>query len=142
MPDRRSVIGAGLMAGLGAAGGVEASPSPQAGDGGEKVADAVDELRREVATGRTERDPGSGIVESIRQQQRTFLKSAQKFPDYMDVGIRVWEDVYDWHVRFQQPMTVSRQPDGRYYLSFMQTTLILRPEQNEQYIGLPYDKDR
>jgi hypothetical protein len=60
----------------------------------------------------------------------------------MDVGIRPWEAIFDWHARFQQQWNVTRQPDGRYATSFLLTTIILRPEQTEDYVGLPYDKDR
>ena len=49
-------------------------------------------------------------------------------------------DLYDWHVKYQQPLNVTRQPDGRYLMQFMFSTLLLRPEQDSGYIGYPYDK--
>jgi hypothetical protein len=49
-------------------------------------------------------------------------------------------DVYDWHVKNRQQLVVTRGPDGRYWLQFMFTTLIMRGEQDPNYIGIPYDK--
>jgi hypothetical protein len=51
----------------------------------------------------------------------------------------VWEALYDWHVRYQQPLNVQRTADGRYVMAFMFTTLILRPDQAPDYIGPPFD---
>jgi hypothetical protein len=31
----------------------------------------------------------------VCDQQRSFLKAHQKFPDFIEVGIDVWESVYD-----------------------------------------------
>ncbi|MGH9311802.1 MAG: hypothetical protein ACRD09_08720 [Vicinamibacterales bacterium] len=142
MPDRRSLIGAGLMAGFGAAAGVEGAAPPQSGKDVDQIVAAIGQLRKEMATFRDQSTPGYGIVETIRQHQRTFLKAAQKYPDYMDVGVRAWEAICDWHARFYHQWNVTRQPDGRYSTNFLLTTFILRPEQTEEYIGLPYDKDR
>ena len=69
----------------------------------------------------------------IREQQRTFLRGNQKFPDFIDVGIRVWEDVVDWHVRHGQPLNLSRAVDGRYLMLVHVTTLVLRSDQADAY---------
>jgi hypothetical protein len=139
MPDRRSLIGAGLVAGLGAAAGVEAAPQQPTERSLVEIIAALGQLRKETIAWRDQMSPGSGIVEVIRQRQRTFLKSAQKYPDYMDVGLRAWEAICDWHARFGHQWNVTRQPDGRYATNFLLTTFVLRPEQGEDYIGLPYD---
>jgi len=34
---------------------------------------------------------------------------------------------------------MTRTPDGRYAMSIMFTTLVLRPDQGENYIGFGYD---
>jgi hypothetical protein len=47
--------------------------------------------------------------------------------------------VYDWHVRHQQPITATRTADGRYVMTVMFTTLILRPEQAGSYVGYGFD---
>jgi hypothetical protein len=66
----------------------------------------------------------------------------QKYPDFIEVGIDVWDSVHDWHVRFQQPLNVTRVADGRYAMSFSFTTLILRPEMAGDYVGPPFDLDQ
>jgi hypothetical protein len=141
MPDRRSVIGAGLAAGIGAAAGVSAEAAPQQAQERSlaEIAATLGQIRRELQTAREQSSPGIGIVETIRQHQRTFLKSTQKYPDYIDVGVRGWEGIADWHARFGLQWSVTRQPDGRYATNFMLTTIILRPEQAEEYVSLPYD---
>jgi hypothetical protein len=75
----------------------------------------------------------------IRQQQRIFLKASHKYPDFIEVGVSVWERVCDWHVRHQLPLTVVRRDDGRYTMAFMFTTLVLRPDQADAYVSFGYD---
>jgi len=138
MVERRDVIGGGLVAGLAAAfapqAGAQARRDP-ADDAAElKVADAIDKLRQLI-----ERQDDSAEVAQIRAQQRTFLKANQKFPDYMDVGIDVWERMHDWHVRTRQPVNIIRTNDGRYGMRFGVTTLLLMPQQVGNYISWGYD---
>ena len=138
MVERRDVIGGGLAAGLVAAFGGPAGEQARrdpADDAAEmKVADAIDRLRQSL-----ERQHESPEVSQIRAQQRTFLKANQKFPDYMDIGIDVWERMHDWHVRTRQPPTIVRTNDGRYGMLFGVTTLLLQPQQVGSYISWGYD---
>ena len=139
MVERRDVIGGGLAAGLAAAFGgadVTAQTRRDTSDATAdmKIADAIDKLRESI-----ERQHESPEVSQIRAQQRTFLKANQKFPDYMDVGIDVWEHMHDWHVRNRQPLTVVRTNDGRYGIVFGVTTLLLMPQQVGSYISWGYD---
>jgi len=138
MVERRDVIGGGLAAGLVAAFGgparAQASRDPT-GDVAElKVADAIDKLRQSI-----EHQHESAEVSQIRSQQRTFLKANQKFPDFIDVGIDVWERMEDWHVKTLQPLAIVRTNDGRYGMTFLTTTLILQPQQVGTYISWGYD---
>jgi hypothetical protein len=75
----------------------------------------------------------------IRDAFTLFFRSSQKFPDFLDVGVAVYFEVYDWHVRNRQALTVTRLPDGRYTLGFMFTRLVLRPDAAPEFIGVPYD---
>ena len=79
-------------------------------------------------------------IERVREQQRIHLKAAQKYPDYIEVGVDVWERMYDWHVRNAQPLVVTRLPDGRYGLQFMMTMLVLRPDFAANFVGPATDK--
>jgi len=133
--ERRNLVGGGMLATAAALiGGAEQASAKQADDNG-AVARAVENLRaalvRTLAV--------SPELDRIREQQRVFLKSNQKFPDFLEVGVDVWENVYDWHVRHQQPIAATRTGDGRYVMTVMFTTLILRPDQVNGYIGYGFD---
>jgi hypothetical protein len=138
MVERRDVIGGGLAAGLVAAfggpAGAQARRDPTEDVAELKVADAIDKLRQSI-----EHQHESAEVSQIRSQQRTFLKANQKFPDFIDVGIDVWERIEDWHVKTRQPLTIVRTNDGRYAMTFLTTTLILQPQQVGAYISWGYD---
>jgi hypothetical protein len=105
------------------------------------AARAIDDLRATVERGLGDAYAGGfgGGVSRVRQQQRLWLKSSFKYPDFLEVGTAVWEDVYDWHVVYRQPHTAQRLSDGRYAMSFMFTTLLLRPDQAADYVGQPFD---
>ena len=133
--QRRNLVGGGMLAGAAALLG---APKPAAGaqdsdDGA--TARAIEGLKasleRQLAV--------SPELERIREQQRVFLKSNHKFPDFIEIGIDVWESVYDWHVRHQQPVTATRTADGRYVMTVMFSTLILRPDQATSYVGYGFD---
>jgi hypothetical protein len=123
MVERRDLIGGGLAAGLAAAFG---------------GADVTAQTRRDTSDATADVKIADAI-DKIRAQQRTFLKANQKFPDYMDVGIDVWEHMHDWHVRNRQPLTIVRTNDGRYGMVFGVTTLLLMPQQTGSYISWGYD---
>ena len=136
---RRQLVSGGLLAGLAGAFGfpAPAAAAPQRRDeaGDDRTAAAVDELRQ-VFDRSLQVSPE---LARIREQQRIFMRANQKFPDYMEVGIGVWENVYDWHVRHQRPVTISRTTEGRYTMALMETLLLLRPEQAETFVGFGFD---
>jgi hypothetical protein len=138
--DRRGFLGGAMLIG-GAPGGREhetAGPAPAAtGEDNSaelrSIADQLVQLR--AVSQRLETD-----VAPVREQIHVFLKSTGKYPDYMDVGLGIWNTVYDWHVRWQQTLTIGRLADGLYTMAFMMTTLVLRPNNQTNYIGPGYDK--
>jgi len=140
MVERREVIGGGLAAGLAALFGDAAAQGAQSTqrtvptDDDAETAKALDALRVMLEHRHESQD-----LMQIRSQQRTFLKANQKFPDFIDVGIDVWERLHDWHIKNRQPLTVFRTNDGHYGMPFMATTLLLRPEQTAGYISWGYD---
>ncbi|HET6957874.1 MAG TPA: hypothetical protein VFI56_14870 [Vicinamibacterales bacterium] len=81
-------------------------------------------------------------IARVRTRQVEFLRSQAKFPDFMEVGVDVWLAVYDWHVRHLQPITLGRDPSGRYTLVLLVTTLILRIDADANFVGVPYDTPR
>ena len=130
--DRRSVLNGTLFSGLAALSpAAQSRSSSQSANDDAVVAKAIDDLhatvRRTLET--------SPELARIREQQRVFLRANQKFPDFIEVGIAVWESIFDWHVRHQQPLSVARSAEGRYIMAVAFTTLILRPELAENYVG-------
>jgi hypothetical protein len=144
MVERRRVMGGGVAAGLAALfAPADGEAAAQRDDDGALVARAVENLRATVQSEfQTQRSSPWRGVTLVREQQRTWLRSTQKYPDFLEVGINVWESLHDWHIHFQQPVNMARMTDGRYAIVFMFTTVILRPELMPDYVGLPYDADR
>lgn len=141
--ERRAVVGGSLLAGLSslispAAASVDAAAAQDL----EGVSDSIDQLRRTVerhfATVYGDRWRG---VARIRQQQHTWMRSTQKYPDFIEIGLDVWDNIYDWHVVHQQPVNMTRTSDGRYTMVFMYTTLLLRPDQAPDYVGFAFDAE-
>jgi|GEM_PF-3175596 len=80
-----------------------------------------------------------GALADLRERFALYLRTTGRFPEYIDVGIDVFYEAYDWHVRHQQPLQLSRQAGSRLAIVFMFTQLVLRPEQERTFIGVPYD---
>jgi len=142
MVGRRDVLGGALLTGLNGAFGESpvAEPGAAAEDTSEAAANAIDRLRTLVERTSTP-STATAAIALIRQQQRAYIRSHDKYPDFIEVGLGVWEEVYDWHVRYQQPITAARLADGRYMIGFMFTNLILRPDQALDYIGFGFDNE-
>jgi hypothetical protein len=146
MFSRRRLLGSGILGSVAsalavsdaepAAGGAQASRATRdTGDGdGERIAAALDRLREELRGERAFAEIGP-----IREAQKTFLRQNGKMPDYIDLGSDLWFAAYDWHVRWQQPITISRDAMGRTTLALLQTALVLRPDSAANYLSLPYD---
>jgi len=146
---RRSLVTGSFFTGLAGAGaGAAAAPmaaapaaaAQSASKTDERAATLLEQIRDELRLQRGPCSPAScGVVDQIRAQQKSFLKNRGKFPDYIDVGIAVWESVCDWHVTTGQKPEAGRIQDGRYAMSFMLTTLMLRHDMTDTYIGIGYD---
>jgi hypothetical protein len=79
-------------------------------------------------------------VNEIRDRQRSFLRLNQRFPQCVDVGIRVWERMQDWHIDNGRMLTIQRASDGHWQMDFIMTVLILKLELKDDEIGLAYDR--
>lgn len=137
MLSRREVLAGGVVGGL--AGVPDESEEQQADREGQRqieraIAGVESALRASFPL------ITSGPVAALRKAFEAFLKSNGKFPDFCDVGTNIFYEIYDWHIRNRQQIVVVRQPDNRYTIQFMFTTLILRFENEPNYIGFPFDK--
>ena len=89
MLSRRELLGAGLADATPVSGPEAAVPDDQSA---ERIALALDRIERQIRKSRTTCElPVCPEADRVRAQQRTFLKGHQKFPDFVDVGIEVWE---------------------------------------------------
>ena len=100
----------------------------------EEIAKAVRSVRDEI-----ERQYTFWEIAAVRDQLRTFLRANGKFPDFIEVGSDVWQQVYDWHVRFQQPIALGRTAEGRYTILLLATSVVMRPDMAAGFIGVGYD---
>ena len=145
MLSRRDLITAGVVGSVGPA----AAPPPSAAAAGQQTPDRDTERELVRRVGdihevlRTEYQTSTvsyGVVARLRGDMEQFVRAHTKFPDYIEIGLAVFMEVYDWHVKHGQELAVSRMGDGRYTMRFMFTTLILRPEQDRNYVGPPFDR--
>ena len=144
MVERRNVIGGGLAASVAAlmapapAEGIPATAAIAAeGGDAEVVARAVRDVRDAISTARL--PPYWATIGKLRTQQHLWMRTNHRYPDFIEVGISVWDALYDWHVHYQQPINMVRSDDGRYVMAFMFTTFILRPDAEPDYVGPPFD---
>ena len=88
------------------------------------------------------RGPGlnAGAIGRIRDRLTTHLRAAGKFPEFLEIGTSLFYDVYDWHVRHGQQIQITRIADQRFAIQFMFTQLIVRWEQDANYLGTPFDR--
>ena len=64
----------------------------------------------------------------MKSRVERYTKTSGKFPEYCDIGVAIFLDVYDWHVRNQQQIQITRMADQRLSIQFMFTQLVLRWE--------------
>ncbi|HUE87574.1 MAG TPA: hypothetical protein VMO26_15980 [Vicinamibacterales bacterium] len=143
MMTRRELITGGVAGSLvpiGHAESAEVIQSPAELDMLRDIARQIGNVDNTLSRGMLTNTVAFGLVGRVRGQMETFFRTAQKFPDFIDVGYDVFMDLYDWHVKHRQQLVVTRGPDGRYWMQFMFTTLIMRGEHDANYIGIPYDK--
>ncbi len=137
MLSRRELLNGVALGGAPGLLGVEAGQDSQSLH---EVTRVLVSIRDELEAGRT--TCAASIcqeVAQLRRHQRTFLKSSRKFPNFIEVGIDVWERVHDWQLETRQAVGIARQPDGLYTLAFGPTTLLLKPDAADDFIGYPYD---
>ena len=128
MIGRRQLFGGALLAGLG-----EGGQAPDRAS--QDMAEALKDIRKSI----DQWLPPYAEIKDIRQKQIDYLRSAGKFPDFIDVGTTVWFGVHDWHVRHLQPMTLGRDVNGRYTIQLLATSLVMHPDMVPTGIGNPYD---
>ena len=127
-----SSVGAGVLIAPGNA-GATATQSDDARYFTEMISE-LREIRRAVSV------DGTQAIANIRAAQRTYLKNSSRFPEFVDVGYDVFQSVMDWLIAVRQPVTINRLTDGRYTIALFASTIVLRPDFPDGYVGQGYDK--
>lgn len=146
MISRREVVTAGVLGTLAAAPANAGASQPRQQDDGE-VRGAILQLNQSLQRLQTTLDTGlrgpnldAGFISGIRARLTLHLRQAGKFPDFMEIGINPFYDVYDWHVKYSQQIQIIRIAEQRFAIQFMFTQLIVRWEQDANYLGQPFDR--
>ena len=139
MLSRREVLSGGVVGGL-ARNAPSGAEQPGDKEGLREIEKAIQDLEASLTRAFNTGSLSIGPIGLLRRAFELFIKANGHFPEFCDIGVGVFYDVYDWHVRNRQAIMVVRQPDNRYTIQFMFTTLVLRFETEPNFIGLPYDK--
>jgi hypothetical protein len=142
MISRREAMGAGLFATLAPA-ATEAAQNRDDAESARALKDIKGELEQMAGTlDRGLVGPGlaHGPIASIRDRYTIHLRANGKFPDFMEIGTTVFYAVYDWHVRHNQQIQITRVAENRFAIQFMFTQLIVRWEQEPNFLGVPFDR--
>lgn len=146
MISRREVVTAGVLGSLATGASVSPAEAEQAGDvlvlraSLQDIKTQIEELKGHVFSGLVASSMSIGRVGQVKERLETYLKSSGKFPEFCDIGTAVFFDIYEWHVKHQQQIQITRLADQRLMIQFMFTQLILRWENDSNYISAPYDK--
>ena len=146
MISRREVVTAGVLGSLATGASVSPAEAEPAGDvlvlraSLQDIKTQIEELKGHVFSGLVASSMSIGRVGQVKERLETYLKSSGKFPEFCDIGTAVFFDIYEWHVKHQQQIQITRLADQRLMIQFMFTQLILRWENDSNYISAPYDK--
>jgi hypothetical protein len=142
MISRREVVTAGVLGSLATGGSAEARELQEEvtalKSGLSSISSALGDIKSSLDQGLRGSSMNYGNVGSLKNTIQKYARLSGKFPDYCEIGIDVFYDVYDWHVQHNQQIQISRIAEQRIMILFMFTQLILRWENEPNYIGTPY----
>jgi hypothetical protein len=144
MISRREVVTAGVLGTLATAGSAEAAELQQEVQtlraGFEALSSTLNDIKTSLDEGLRGNSMNYAGVGAVKTKIENYTKVTGRFPDYCDIGLSVFYDVYGWHVRNQQQLNITRIAEQRMAIQFMFTQLVLRIETESNYIGVPYDR--
>ena len=146
MISRREMVTGGVFGALSAGRFAEDGQRTQTDDAG--VRQALNNIDDELSKIRDVLDDGlkksslayDADIGRLRNTFGTFLKANGKFPEFCEIGSGVFYTIYDWHVKHQQQINIIRVGEQRMAIQYMFTQLILRWEQDPNFIGIPFDR--
>ena len=144
MISRREMVTAGMLGTLAAAPGENVAAASIQDEGTARAMTqataALNSINSTLDSGLIGPNLANGFLSDIRSRYTTHIRSAGKFPDFLEIGVDVFYAVYDWHVRHNQQIQITRVAEQRFAIQWMFTQLILRWEQDPRYIGVPFDR--
>lgn len=147
MISRREVVTAGVLGTLSTAAPraaetaeVQSADAQAVASGLSNLRTQFEELNRHINAGLVANSMSIGRVGQVRERIELYLKTSGRFPEFCDIGTSVFFDIYEWHVKHQQQIQITRLADQRLIIQFMFTQLILRWENDANYVSAPYDK--
>jgi hypothetical protein len=138
MLSRRELIAGGAATQL--ARGDAAAAQRSTGDAERDSATALAGISQSLSEIRSQFVITTPVYSQVRDRQRQFYRLNQRFPECIDVGIRAWESMQEWHIRHLRPLNINRAGDGRWQMDFIMSVLVLKHELPENEIGQPYDR--
>ena len=135
MLSRRELIAGGAAMHMSRAQAGAAQRGGDADDGPElqSIRDVLEAIRGQHSI-------ATPAVNQLRTRQRQFFTLNQRFPECIDVGIAIWEQMQDWHIRHLRPLNINRGGDGRWQMDFVMSVLVLKHELPANEVGQPYDR--
>ena len=103
------------------------------------IEESVDELKVAIERALMGNPLRNTCLEHVNTKVAYYTTTTGKAPSYCDVGLTVFFDVYDWHVRHRQPIQISRIAEERMAIQYKFTQLVVRWELDSSYVGTPYD---
>lgn len=145
MLTRRELIAVGVAGSLSPVDGAEAEAGAavkqQADrDGQKEIASAIGRVGAALDRALPANSLEVGTIGKLTDLMEAHFRSTGRFPDYIDIGVSVFMELYNWHVRNRQQLFVQRGADNRYTIQFMLTTMVLRQEVDRGHVGIPYEK--
>lgn len=143
MISRREVVTAGVLGTLGStatAETVQQADTQTLKEGLAQVEKSIDEMKATMERCLLGNSMDYGGVGLVKAKLQEYVKVTGRFPEYCDIGLGIFYDVYDWHVRQQQQIQISRIADQRMAIQFMFTQLIVRWENPLTFVGTPFDR--
>ena len=143
MISRREVVTAGVLGTLATGGAGEAAQSDAQVMAGalNRVVESLDEIKASLDAGLRGNTMSYGSLGQIKGKLETWVRTTGRFPEFWDVGISVFLEIYDWHIREKQPIQISRIGEQRMAIQWLFTQYVLRWENDPNYIGQqPYDR--
>lgn len=123
----------GFAAGAAGAGSAEAAQRSSSSMPTDTDRQTVDVLKDIAGQLRSQIDPP--ILTTIRDAQHSFLRANQRYPEYIEVGVGVWDQLYDWHVHTGQQLQIARLTDGRYGMATLMSIMVLHVGAQPGYVG-------